>query len=125
MNQPRHPFWTVRHRTPGIRQPHDFRRGAPKPPGYDRLNPHGQVPTLTVGEAVVSEGPAICIFLADRYGYGTLAPRIEEAARGAYLKWLVYATAVLEPARGTQGMAPLQFEPRWGVGCGFMCRMGS
>jgi glutathione S-transferase len=69
-----------------------------KSPDYLRLNPMGKVPTLTDGETVVSENPAICLLLADRYGYGTLAPRIDDAARGAYLKWMVFATAVFEPA---------------------------
>jgi glutathione S-transferase len=77
----------------------DIRKGEQKAPGYLKLNPAGKVPTLVDGEAVVSENPAICIYLADRYGYGTLAPRIEDARRGAYLKWIVYSTAVVEPVR--------------------------
>jgi glutathione S-transferase len=62
-----------------------------------KLNPSGKVPTLTDGAVVVSENPAIAIYLADRYGYGALAPRIEHKDRGAYLKWMVFATAVLDP----------------------------
>ena len=52
---------------------------------------------LVDGTVVVSEMPAICIYLADKYGYGTLAPKIEDERRGPYLKWMVYSTAVLEP----------------------------
>src|SRR5882672_5223577 len=77
-------------------------RGAAAAPDYLDLNPAGMVPTLVDGETVVRECPAICIYLADRYGYGGLAPRIEEAERGPYLTWLVYATAQLEPARATR-----------------------
>lgn len=69
-----------------------------KAAGYLHLNPMGKVPTLIDGEAVVSENPAICLLLADRYGYGTLAPTIDQAARGPYLKWMVFATSVFEPA---------------------------
>ena len=58
---------------------------AEDPPAYLKLNPAGKVPTLTDGDVVVSENPAIAIYLADRYGYGTLAPKIDEAARGPYL----------------------------------------
>jgi glutathione S-transferase len=94
----------------------DFRRGKPKPPGYDALNPHGQVPTLVDGDVVVSETPAISLYLADRYSAGTLAPRLDEADRGPFLKWMVYSTAVLEASRGTQGIPRSLFEPRWGVG---------
>jgi glutathione S-transferase len=75
----------------------DIRKGDQKKAEYLKLNPSGKVPTLTDGKVVVSENPAICIYLADRYGYGGLAPRIEDASRGAYLRWMVYATAVLDP----------------------------
>jgi glutathione S-transferase len=75
----------------------DIRKGEQKAPAYLKLNPAGKVPTLTDGEVVVSENPAIAIYLADRYGYGTLAPRIDEPERGAYLKWMVYSSAVVDP----------------------------
>jgi glutathione S-transferase len=57
----------------------------------------GKVPALTDDGVVVTENPAICIHLADRYGYGTLAPRIEEPERGTYLRWMVFSTTVFEP----------------------------
>lgn len=75
----------------------DIRKGEQKHPDYLKLNPAGKVPTLTDGEVVVSENPAIAIYLADRYGYGTLAPRIEDPDRGPYLKWMVFSTAVVDP----------------------------
>lgn len=85
-------------------------------PEYLKLNPSGMVPTLVDGEAVVREAPAICIYLADRYGYGELAPEIEDPARGAYLSWLVYATAQLEPAQATAGAAIPSSPGMWGPG---------
>jgi glutathione S-transferase len=75
----------------------DIKKGEQKDPAYLKLNPAGKVPTLTDGDVVVSENPAIAIYLADRYSYGTLAPKIEDADRGPYLKWMVYATAVVDP----------------------------
>jgi glutathione S-transferase len=75
----------------------DIRKGEQKEPAYLKLNPAGKVPTLTDGEVVVSENPAIAIYLADRYGYGTLAPKIDEPDRGPYLKWMVFSTAVVDP----------------------------
>ncbi|HEY3949286.1 glutathione S-transferase family protein [Phenylobacterium sp.] len=75
----------------------DIRKGEQKQPAYLKLNPAGKVPTLTDGEVVVSENPAIAIYLADRYGYGTLAPRIDDPDRGPYLKWMVFSTAVVDP----------------------------
>jgi glutathione S-transferase len=76
----------------------DIRAGKQKSPDYLKINPMGKVPALRDGDAVVTEVPAICLYLADRYSYGTLAPKIEDPARGAYLKWCVFATAVFEPA---------------------------
>jgi glutathione S-transferase len=75
----------------------DIRKGEQKAPDYLKLNPAGKVPTLTDGPVVVSENPAIAIYLADRYGYGTLAPKMDEADRGPYLKWMVFSTAVVDP----------------------------
>ncbi len=67
-------------------------------PEFLKINPSGRVPVVSVDGMIVSERPAICVLLADRFGYGTMAPKIESKDRGAYLKWLVYATAVIDPA---------------------------
>jgi glutathione S-transferase len=76
----------------------DLRERAQKRPDYLRINPMGKVPALTDGAVVVTENPAICLYLADRYGYGRLAPLIEAPERGPYLRWMVFSTAVVEPA---------------------------
>jgi len=76
----------------------DIRAGRNKAPDYLRINPMGKVPALDDNGAIVSEVPAICLYLADRYGYGALAPEIDDRLRGPYLKWCVFATAVFEPA---------------------------
>jgi glutathione S-transferase len=94
----------------------DIRKGQQKSPAYLKLNPSGKVPTLTDGKVVVSEAPAICIYLADRYSYGRLAPKLEAPTRGPYLQWMVYATAVLEPARVLQGAAVPAAPGAWGAG---------
>ena len=39
----------------------------------------------------------MCMTLADKYSYGTLAPKMEETKlRAEYTKWMVYSTASLE-----------------------------
>ena len=81
----------------------DIRKGETRSPAYLALNPHGRVPMLIDGDIKVTETAAICLHLADRYGLGTLAPRLEEAARGPYMSWTVWATAVLEPASALEG----------------------
>lgn len=92
----------------------DIRNGEQKSPDYLRLNPMGKVPTLTDGDHVVTETAAICLYLADRYGYGTLAPRVEDAGRAAYLRWAVFSTAVLEPAYQTKSLGLSAFRHGWG-----------
>ncbi|MDQ0472379.1 glutathione S-transferase family protein [Labrys wisconsinensis] len=75
-----------------------LKRGDQKTPRYRRVNPMGKVPALVDRDTVVTENPAICLYLADRYGYGVLAPEIADARRGPYLRWMVFSTAVFEPA---------------------------
>lgn len=76
----------------------NLRRGDQKTAGYRRINRMGKVPALTDGETVVAENPAICLYLADRYSYGDLAPEIPDPRRAAYLRWMVFSTAVFEPS---------------------------
>jgi len=81
-----------------------------------QIAPSGKVPAVVDGETVVTEAPAICLYLADRYGYGALAPTVDEPDRGPYLKWLVWSTAVLEPARELQLTTVVPPKSAWGVG---------
>src|ERR1700754_5067428 len=76
----------------------NLRRNEHKSPDFLRINPMGKVPALTDGAVAVSENPAICIYLADRYSLGMLAPPLDDPNRGAYLRWMIFATAVFEPA---------------------------
>jgi glutathione S-transferase len=57
----------------------------------------GKLPVLTDGDVVVTESAAIALYLADRYSYGNLAPRVDDPARGAYLRWSFFAPSVIEP----------------------------
>lgn len=61
-------------------------------------SPMGKVPALVDGKVQMSESAAICLYLADRYSSGTLAPAIDDPLRGKFLYWLMYAPAVIEPA---------------------------
>jgi glutathione S-transferase len=76
----------------------DIRPGHPKSPEFLAVNPMGKVPALTDDGVVVTECPAICLYLADRYGVGRFAPPLDDPRRAPYLRWAVFATAVLEPA---------------------------
>jgi glutathione S-transferase len=76
----------------------DIRKGGQQSPDYLRINPMGKVPALTDGAVAVSENPAICMYLADRYSLGVMAPALDDPRRGNYLRWMVFSTAVFEPA---------------------------
>jgi len=61
-------------------------------------HPHGKVPALTDDSAMVFETPAIALYLTDKFPAAGLGPQVGEANRGAYLSWLAYYTAVIEPS---------------------------
>ena len=61
-------------------------------------SPMGKVPALVDGDVSLSESAAICIYVADRYCMGTLAPALDDPQRGKYLYWTMYTPAVIEPA---------------------------
>jgi glutathione S-transferase len=65
---------------------------------FRRASPMGKVPALVDGEVEMSESAAICLYLADRYASGSLAPAIDDPRRGKFLYWLMYTPAVVEPA---------------------------
>jgi glutathione S-transferase len=90
----------------------DWRR----PEALLKLAPSGKVPAVVDGDVVVTEAPACCLYLADRYGAGSLAPGLGEADRGPYLRWMVWSTAVLEPARELQLTTVTPPPNDWGVG---------
>lgn len=82
----------------------DLSAGDQRKPEFLALNPMGKVPTLTYGDAVVSEAAAICCYLADAFPQATLAPAIDDPRRGQYLKWLFFAPSCLEPAMIAKSM---------------------
>jgi glutathione S-transferase len=75
----------------------DLMKGAHKEPKFLKLNPMGKLPTLTDGDAVITEGAAIDLYLADRYALGKLAPAVDDPRRGTYLRWSFFAPSVIEP----------------------------
>jgi glutathione S-transferase len=75
----------------------DFAANEQRTPEFRRINPMGKLPTLDDGGTIVTESAAIGLYLADRYAYGTLAPRADDPARGTYLRWSLFAPSVIEP----------------------------
>jgi glutathione S-transferase len=67
-------------------------------PGFRAASPMGKVPALEDGPVRVADSAAICLYLADRYGAGTLAPAPDSPERGRFLYWMFFSPGTMEPA---------------------------
>lgn len=76
----------------------DLATGHHKSAAHLALNPMGKVPVVVDRGVPVSELGAIAIYLADRFPAAGLAPAIDEPARAAYLRWVFFSSAIVEPA---------------------------
>jgi len=63
-----------------------------------RASPLAKVPAIIDGDVAMSESAAICLYIADRYRPGDLAPAVDDPQRGRFLYWLMYTPAAVEPA---------------------------
>lgn len=75
-----------------------LKAGEQRQPEYLAVNPMGKVPAIRHGSALITEQPAIFIYLADLYPEAKLAPPIGDPLRGPYLRWLVFYGSCFEPA---------------------------
>ncbi|MCB5177493.1 glutathione S-transferase family protein [Microvirga lenta] len=69
-----------------------------KDPAYLAINPMGKVPAIVHGGTVVTEGAAICAYLADAFPEAGLAPAPGDPRRGPYYRWMFFAAGPLEAA---------------------------
>ena len=69
-----------------------------KSPAYLAINPMGKVPALQHRGQVITEGAAICAYLADAFPQAGLAPDPHGPERGPYYRWLFFAAGPLEAA---------------------------
>ena len=67
-------------------------------PAYRALHPLGKIPVLETPEGPMFEAAAILLWLAETHAPGRLAPAPGAQDRGAFLKWLFFATSNLHPA---------------------------
>lgn len=75
-----------------------------KAPDYLGLNPMGKVPTLVHDRGVITEGAAICLWLAETFPQAGLMP----ADHGAAYRWMFFGAGPLEQAvvNGSFGWVP-------------------
>ncbi|OOG60816.1 glutathione S-transferase [Rhodanobacter sp. B05] len=76
----------------------NLKAGEQRQPAYLAINPMGKVPAIRHGDALITEQPAVFMYLADLYPAAKLAPPIGDPLRGPYLRWLVYYGSCFEPA---------------------------
>ncbi len=76
----------------------DLKAGEQREPDYLAINPMGKVPAIHHAGALVTEQPAVFIYLADLYPAAKLAPPLGDPLRGPYLRWLVFYGSCFEPA---------------------------
>ncbi|MBT8039365.1 MAG: glutathione S-transferase family protein [Gammaproteobacteria bacterium] len=69
---------------------------------FREASPMGKVPALlddAAGGAVkMADSAPICLYLADRYASGRLAPAADDPARGRFLFWMFFTPGAIEPA---------------------------
>jgi glutathione S-transferase len=84
----------------------DYEKGL-KSADYLAVNPMGKVPAIKHGDTVITEGAAICAYLADAFPDAGLAP--PPADRGDYYRWLFFAAGPVEAAVTSRSLG---FEPK-------------
>jgi len=76
----------------------NLKKGEQRQPQYLAVNPMGKVPAIVHDGVLVTEQPAVYLYLADLYPQVGLAPAIGDPLRGPYLRWMVYYGSSFEPA---------------------------
>jgi glutathione S-transferase len=76
----------------------NLEQGEHKTPAFLAVNPMGKLPVIVHRGTVITETGAIITYLADEYPAAGLAPHVGEPARGAYLRWMFFAAACVDPA---------------------------
>ncbi|OJY31982.1 MAG: glutathione S-transferase [Rhodobacterales bacterium 65-51] len=85
--------------------------------GPDAANPHpeGKVPLLDHDGTLISETAAIMLYLTALFPQGGMAPPPGDPQRGAFLTWLFWYGAVMEPALivARSGLSHPAFTATW------------
>lgn len=66
----------------------------------DPANPHpdSRVPAISDGDIIVAESVAIALYLTEAFPAARIGPAVGDPERGAYLTWLAWYAAEMEPA---------------------------
>jgi glutathione S-transferase len=72
-------------------------KGEQKLPAFLAVNPMGKLPAIVHRGVVITETGAICTYLADAFPAAGLAPRLDDPARGTYLRWMFFGAGCVDP----------------------------
>lgn len=75
----------------------DVRNGEHRGAAYRALNPLGKMPTLQVGDEVITESVAIVVILDERHPDGGLLPPRGSPDRAQALRWMLYVATEIYP----------------------------
>jgi glutathione S-transferase len=76
----------------------DFDTRQQKSAEYLALNPAGVVPTLVMGDQVLTEAAAIALHLADLHPHAGLLPAPGTSLRGEAYRWMFWCANTVQPA---------------------------
>jgi glutathione S-transferase len=76
----------------------NLQKGEQKQPGFLAVNPMGKLPAILHRGTVITETGAIVTYLADAFPAAGLAPRLDEAVRGTYLRWMFFGASCVDSA---------------------------
>ena len=94
----------------------NLKAGEQRSAEYLAINPMGKVPAIRHEGVLITEQPAILMYLADLYPEKGLAPAIDDPLRGAYLRWMVFYGSCFEPAISDRSQ---QHEPLPQIACAY------
>ena len=82
----------------------NFHKNEQRESPYTSVNPMGKVPAIWHRGELVTEQPAVYLYLADLYSEKGLAPALDDPLRGPYLRWMVFYGSCFEPAAVDRAM---------------------
>lgn len=97
-----------------------------KAPEYLAINPLGKVPAIRHRGVVVTEGAAICLYLADAFPDAGLAPPAGDPRRGPYYRWMFLGAGPMELAETLMELGvDVPADKRSAIGCGTLADMAA
>jgi glutathione S-transferase len=75
----------------------DARNDEHRGQAYGALNPHRKMPTLEVGDEIITESVAIVLTLDERHPEGRLFPPAGSPERAQALRWMLYLATEVYP----------------------------